>query len=1324
MPVPIKVLIVEDRESDAELMLHSLRKDGFTPDFLRVDSKAGFLSALQDPYDLILADWSLPQFSGIKALELMKENGLDIPFILVSGSIGEDAAIQLVRKGADDYVLKDNMIRLGQAVRHALEAKRLRVEKNQADAALRESEKYYRLISENAGDVIWVLDPQAFRFTYVSPSVEKLRGYTPAEIMAQPVSAALTPASLVQVNQLLPQGIRELLDNPGRKTTHLYEVDQPCKDGSIVHTEVTTTFMCNEDGQVKVIGVSRDITDRKLAEAALRASEEKFRGVIEQSTDGIVIIDENGTILEWNRKQAEISGYEKEEFLGKPIWEAQYQAALPELKTPQLLKAVKKRIKSILEAPEYEGFGKVLENKLCRKDGTVRDIESVIYPIRLGDRRLIGSLTRDITERKQAEKALSDSEVKYRLLYSSMQEGVAQFQMLYDEAGKAVDYECRDCNPAFGSLMGIDPARIIGRKAVEAMGRVPHLDIFGSVAETGQPAVFEEDSETLHKSFNISAFSLSRGRFATIIQDITGRKEIEKTRLEAEESIRESEERFRIVYENANDAIFIENEDDEILSVNQRACTMMGYTSEELLKMHVSDLQAPDSRKVGGILKEDVLKHGTSVFEGMNTHSSGRHIPVEISVAQVRRATGDLYISILRDISERKKAQEDLNFRNILLSTQQDVSMDGILVVDWNGKVISYNKRFLEMMGLPSELMENESDEPVLHFVTDLMLDPAQFLQRVQYLYAHKSETSKDELALKDGRFFERFSAPMFGSDDHYYGRVWTFHDVTEYKQVIDEMARQKEELHHRNEELARLYRASGSLLSGALMNTQELAQKIVEVVQQEFGQDNCSLFMIQKDSNELARLAISGPYSDLVKKTRLTIDGGGLVARALRTGQVLNVANVRVEPNYINNWEGACSELAIPLKLSGSVIGAVDVQSPEFNAFSSDDERLMTIFAERAALVLEHSRLNTLTEARIQQLMALRTVDMAISGSFDINLTLGILLDQVIGQLGVHAADVLLFNAGTQNFKMVSERGFRMGVPRHSQLNLGMGYAWRAVRERRMVLITNLQAETGALSISPELSREQFVSYIGIPLVAKGQTRGVLEIFHRDQLNLDQDGTGFLEMLAGQAAIAIDNIDLFENLQASNSELVMAYDSTLEGWASALELRDHETGGHTRRSTELTVQLAQAMGVKETDIIHVYRGALLHDIGKMGVPDSIVLKPGPLTDEEWVIMRKHPQFAFDWLSPISFLRQAVDIPYCHHEKWDGSGYPRGLKGDQIPLPARIFAVVDVWDALTSDRPYRPAWPKEKTINHIRQQSGTHFDPKVVETFLRKMLHE
>ncbi len=203
------------------------------------------------------------------------------------------------------------------------------------------------------------------------------------------------------------------------------------------------------------------------------------------------------------------------------------------------------------------------------------------------------------------------------------------------------------------------------------------------------------------------------------------------------------------------------------------------------------------------------------------------------------------------------------------------------------------------------------------------------------------------------------------------------------------------------------------------------------------------------------------------------------------------------------------------------------------------------------------------------------------------------------------------------------------------------------------------------------------------------------------------------------QTALTTANATTIDELQRVVLYLIVSFDATLEAWAQAVDLRAKERAGHTQRVTELTLRLARAIGVPEEELVHVRRGALLHDIGKMGIPDRILLKPGALTDEEWEVMRRHPGYAYELLSPISFLRPALDIPYSHHEKWDGTGYPRGLQGEQIPLAARIFTVVDVWDALRSDQPYRPAWPEEKVRFYVREQVYAHFDPQVVEVFLK-----
>ncbi len=316
-------------------------------------------------------------------------------------------------------------------------------------------------------------------------------------------------------------------------------------------------------------------------------------------------------------------------------------------------------------------------------------------------------------------------------------------------------------------------------------------------------------------------------------------------------------------------------------------------------------------------------------------------------------------------------------------------------------------------------------------------------------------------------------------------------------------------------------------------------------------------------------------------------------------------------------------------------------------------------------------------------------------------------------------AAVILLYNPATQALEYTTGRGFRTESLQHTRLPLGEGYAGRAALARQMIHIPDLQGRRTDFLRSPTFFQEGFISYFGIPLIAKGEIKGVLEVFHRAAFEAETEWLNFLETLAGQTAIAIDNAALFKGLQLSNIELTMAYDATIEGWSRAMDLRDKETEGHTQRVTEMSQRLARAMRINEAELVNMRWGALLHDIGKMGVSDGILHKPGPLTDEEWVAMKKHPTFAYEMLAPISYLHAALDIPYCHHEKWDGSGYPRGLKGEQIPLAARIFAVVDVWDALTSDRPYRPAWTKEKVREYIRSSSGTHFDPQVVDVFMQ-----
>ncbi len=371
------------------------------------------------------------------------------------------------------------------------------------------------------------------------------------------------------------------------------------------------------------------------------------------------------------------------------------------------------------------------------------------------------------------------------------------------------------------------------------------------------------------------------------------------------------------------------------------------------------------------------------------------------------------------------------------------------------------------------------------------------------------------------------------------------------------------------------------------------------------------------------------------------------------------------------------------------------------------------------AANALFRAELYDTSLRHLHRLTALHEIDRAITGSFDLRVVLNVFLEQVVNQLHVDAADVLLLDPHTLDLEHAASRGFRSLTPDRTVLRLSASQAGHVVFQRRAREIPNI-AHLGKIWVRQRLLHEEnFVYAYLVPLVAKGEVQGVLELFHRSPLEPEEEWKDFANTLATQSAIAIENAKLFTDLQRSNTQLMQAYDATIEGWSRALDLRDEETEGHSMRVTQLTLRLAREMGITQKEIIHIRRGALLHDIGKMGVPDSILLKPGKLSNEEWEVMKTHPILAYEMLAPIQFLRPALDIPYSHHERWDGSGYPRGLRGEQIPQAARLFAVVDVYDALTSNRPYRPAWSREKTIAYLKEQTGTQFDPRVVEAFLR-----
>jgi len=484
------------------------------------------------------------------------------------------------------------------------------------------------------------------------------------------------------------------------------------------------------------------------------------------------------------------------------------------------------------------------------------------------------------------------------------------------------------------------------------------------------------------------------------------------------------------------------------------------------------------------------------------------------------------------------------------------------------------------------------------------------------------------------------------------------------------------------------------------------------------FTQADAAAIVLYDSDRKDFEIALSNndrPYS-----TGMRIPPNHVIGRVFETGEPYLNNQVDGDPMVYQaeRFSGLNAMAVTPLTVQQRKLGVLLVAKT--GHIDQSTFKLLVSVSDFAASAIHRLTLYDQTVQRVQQLSTLRSIDLAITANLDLTSILNILVEEVLKINGISAASVLmpLNQNGLLHFR--AGKGFATDTITKAVIPMDDFRMSSQFPSRYTLTISELHNTPSSSRYNLGVA-EGFSIYHAMPLISKNQVTGVLEIYQKAASPLSLDVMDFLESLATQAAIAIDIATLIEDLQSSNQELSAAYDSTIEGWSRALDLRDKETEGHTQRVTEMALHLARAVGMREDELMHVYRGALLHDIGKMGIPDSILLKPAPLTTEEVELMKMHPIYAYHLLKPIRFLHPALDIPYCHHERWDGSGYPRGLKGKQIPLAARVFAVVDVWDALVSDRPYSPSWQKEEALQHIKDYSGTYFDPEIVKVFAKMM---
>jgi len=417
---------------------------------------------------------------------------------------------------------------------------------------------------------------------------------------------------------------------------------------------------------------------------------------------------------------------------------------------------------------------------------------------------------------------------------------------------------------------------------------------------------------------------------------------------------------------------------------------------------------------------------------------------------------------------------------------------------------------------------------------------------------------------------------------------------------------------------------------------------------------------------------------------------------------------------------QGFASEISrfkaiIPLYINKKVLGMLVAGRDD--KFTDRDVDVFKTIADMVASALERTNLYHRTEKQLKRLESLHAIDQAITAINDIQVVNKIILEQVCKELEPDAANILILNSATNVLEYFGAVGFMDAKIRDIRIPLTTSIAGKVLLENKGYAISDLEQDP-LWFIRKNMQVENFKAYFASPLSIKGQAIGVLEVFFRKCFNPDGEWQNFFEVLATQAAVAYDSFRKFSELQKIQQNMVSSFRSTIETWSKSLELHDIESHGHIRRVTNETLKLAKDLGISDLELPNIERGALLHDIGKIGIMDEILLKKGALSEEEWGEIKRHPTIARDLLSNVKLLEDAMDIPYSHHENWDGSGYPQGVKGENIPLSARIFAVVETYDALISDRPYRKAWSHKEAIEYLIEQKGKKFDPVVVDRFL------
>ncbi len=734
----------------------------------------------------------------------------------------------------------------------------------------------------------------------------------------------------------------------------------------------------------------------------------------------------------------------------------------------------------------------------------------------------------------------------------------------------------------------------------------------------------------------------------------------------AENALRRSEAKFRAVVENSNDGILFGDANAVISYRSPSYSRINGYSDEERVGHSGFETIHPDDTARIREYWQQVVQHpGLSIKAKYRIrHKDGTWRWLETTAQNLLNHPDVQEIVVAsRDITERKLAEEEVKRLAQQKSLILNAAGEGIIGIDPDGNHVFVNLAAAAMLGYdPAELIGLNSHAIWHHTHADgTPYPPEACPSNIALQNGTPSRISDENFWRKDGTSFpvEYATTPIY-EQEQITGAVITFVDITERKATEAKIAQSEKKYRE-------LFRVNKDGISIFSVSAEQGPQRFVEL-------------------NDAAHAILGYTKAEMLRLTPKTLEPEA-------THEQLRARQAELMTKGFTTFEAILAH--------------------------KDGRRLYTEFTsqmieyEGSPAVMNIVHDVTDRKQREREMESIAVLSEALRAASNRVEMLPVIAGQIVNLISADAVTIEIIEPLTGDVIVEVAEGVWKSLSGARQ-KPGTGINAIISQTRQPYHTHDLQNDPNLTY--PEWARDGVRGAAGVPLSAQEKLIGFIWVGRKTDI-LEAD-VRFLAAIANFIANAIHRATLYEQTVKDAAELELAYNTTLAGWANALELRDYETKGHSLRVVERTVELARLMGVNEADLENIRRGALLHDIGKMGIPDAILLKKGKLDEKEWEIMRRHPQYAFNLLNQIKYLRSAIVIPYCHHEKWDGTGYPRGLKGQEIPFEARIFAIVDVWDALISDRTYRPAWSTERAMEYIRKQSGKQFDPAVVQAFL------